>query len=260
MKCILTAVSEICLAARETLGLHVVKLLNRIARGLLRRSPFRALRHRLFLRFIRRHADIDYPQRARRVLVVGVYLATREHSAEHLAQAFAQVHPDIDVVQRWVAIGPASTRPELAKVTVLEVASVTPKFALVNRVFADIDIGDYDYVSWSTTTYTFPAISCRRSSPIRERSTSPWRNRRERGIATSTTRSHSAVRGFSPGARALSNADRWSRFAATRPASCFRSPIHSNCGDSTSSGPWRSSVGRSGWGHRRACGRSQPAN
>jgi hypothetical protein len=80
----------------------------------------------------------------RRVLVVGVYLATREHSADHLARAFAQVHPDIDVVQRWVAIGPASTSAELG--SVLRVASVEPKFVLVNRVLADIDIGSFDYV------------------------------------------------------------------------------------------------------------------
>jgi hypothetical protein len=82
----------------------------------------------------------------RRVLVVGVYLATREHSAEHLARAFAQAHPDIDVVQRWVAIGPASTSAELGSVTVLQVASVVPKFELVNRAFAGIDIGSFDYV------------------------------------------------------------------------------------------------------------------
>jgi hypothetical protein len=81
-----------------------------------------------------------------RVLIVGVYLATRKHSAEHLARAFAQVHPGIDVVQRWVAVGPASTSAELASVTVLQVASVAPKFVLVNRALADIDIGVFDYV------------------------------------------------------------------------------------------------------------------
>ena len=53
---------------------------------------------------------------------------------------------------------------------------------------------------------------------------------------------------FSRGAHALSNADPWSRFAATQPPSYFRSPIRSNCGGSIPSGPWRSSVGRSKWG------------
>jgi len=78
--------------------------------------------------------------------VVGVYLATREHSAEHLARAFAHARPEIDVVQRWAAIGPASTSAELGGVTVLQVESVVPKFELVNRLFAGVDIGSFDYV------------------------------------------------------------------------------------------------------------------
>jgi hypothetical protein len=123
-----------------------VKLLHRIARDLLRKSPFRALRHRLFLRSSAATPPPTIRSAPRRVLVVGIYLATREHSAEHLAGVFAQVHPDVDVVQRWVAIGPASTSPELAKVTVLQVESMAPKFVLVNRAFADIDLVDYDYV------------------------------------------------------------------------------------------------------------------
>ena len=120
-----------------------MKLLRQIAREVLRRLPLRGLRHRLFLNS---SAGTKIPGAPRRVLVVGVYLATRDHSAEHLARAFAQVHPNIDVVQRWVAVGPASTSADLGRVTVLQVASAVPKFVLMNRVFADIDISDFDYV------------------------------------------------------------------------------------------------------------------
>jgi hypothetical protein len=108
--------------------------------------PFRELRHRLFLDSSAAASGATIPGAPRRVLVVGVYLATRDHSAEHLARAFAQVHPNIDVVQRWVAIGPASNSADLGRVTVLQVASPVPKFVLMNRVFADIDMGSFDYV------------------------------------------------------------------------------------------------------------------
>lgn len=108
--------------------------------------PLREVRHRLFLDSSAAASGATLPGAPRRVLVVGVYLATRDHSAEHLARAFAQVHPNIDVVQRWVAIGPASTSAELGRVTVLQVASPVPKFVLMNRVFADVDMGSFDYV------------------------------------------------------------------------------------------------------------------
>ena len=49
-------------------------------------------------------------------------------------------------MQRWVAVGPASTSTALGRVTVLQVASAVPKFVLINRLFADIDIGGFDYV------------------------------------------------------------------------------------------------------------------
>jgi len=112
----------------------------------LKRSPLRGLRHRLFLRSSPIPPARTVSSAPQRVLVVGVYLATREHSAEHLARAFAQVHPGIDVVQRWIAIGTASTDAELGSVTVLQVASIAPKFELVNRALADIDIASFDYV------------------------------------------------------------------------------------------------------------------
>jgi len=123
-----------------------VKLLRRIARGIVKSLPLRELRHRLFLDSSAAASGATLPGAPRRVLVVGVYLATRDHSAEHLARVFAQAHPNIDVVQRWVAIGPASTSAALGRVTVLQVASPVPKFVLMNRVFADVDMGSFDYV------------------------------------------------------------------------------------------------------------------
>src|SRR6187402_3468348 len=72
-----------------------VKLLRRIARGIVKSLPLRELRHRLFLDSSAAASGATLPGAPRRVLVVGVYLATREHSAEHLARAFAQAHPNI---------------------------------------------------------------------------------------------------------------------------------------------------------------------
>src|SRR6478735_1012544 len=64
-----------------------VKLLRRIARGIVKSLPLREMRHRLFLDSSAAASGATLPGAPRRVLVVGVYLATRDHSAENLARA-----------------------------------------------------------------------------------------------------------------------------------------------------------------------------
>jgi hypothetical protein len=81
----------------------------------------------------------------RRALVLGVYLAGKPNTAEHIAATLAQSH-DIDACQRWVALGDAPADGQLGAVTALTVTEPTPKFALLNRLLAEEDLDSYDFV------------------------------------------------------------------------------------------------------------------
>ena len=127
--------------------MYLVRHLNHIATGILRALPLRAWRHRRFLR-PRDHRprpciDSALPLR---VLALGVYLSEGVHSAEHIAAALASGGPGIEVVQRWAAIGPISTNPELASLTVVQSVEMQPKFELVNRALLGVEISAFDYV------------------------------------------------------------------------------------------------------------------
>ena len=52
---------------------------------------------------------------------------------------------DVEVDQRWVALGDGPTA-ELESVTALTVTEPTPKYALLNRLMAEEDLADYDFV------------------------------------------------------------------------------------------------------------------
>ncbi|MQA73278.1 MAG: glycosyltransferase [Solirubrobacterales bacterium] len=82
---------------------------------------------------------------ARRALVLGVYLAGKPNTAEHIAATLAR-SVDLEVRQRWVALGGEPADGELGAVTALTVAEPTPKYALLNRLLADEDLASYDFV------------------------------------------------------------------------------------------------------------------
>ena len=90
-----------------------------------------------------------YRDGAGRALVLGVYLAGKPNTAEHVAATLARSR-DFEVRQVWAALGedhpdaPASSAIE--PVTALKVTEPTPKYALLNRLLAGEDLTSYDYV------------------------------------------------------------------------------------------------------------------
>jgi glycosyltransferase involved in cell wall biosynthesis len=82
---------------------------------------------------------------ARRALVLGIYLAGKANTAEHVASTLAGSR-DFEVEQRWIALGGEPADGELGAVTVMAVSEPTPKYALLNRLLADEDLARYDFV------------------------------------------------------------------------------------------------------------------
>ena len=91
-----------------------------------------------------------------RVLVVGIYLADRENTAEGIA---AELHRSRSwsVDQRWVALGRAKAPEPLAALTVERLERMTPKFRIVNRLLERIPLGDYEYVLLTDDDIELPA-------------------------------------------------------------------------------------------------------
>jgi glycosyltransferase involved in cell wall biosynthesis len=84
-------------------------------------------------------------ERTGRALVLGVYLAGKPNTAEHIAATLARSR-DLEVRQRWVALGDAPANGELGSVTVLSVSEPTPKYSLLNGLLAEEDLADYDFI------------------------------------------------------------------------------------------------------------------
>ena len=81
----------------------------------------------------------------RRTLVLGIYLAEKANTAEHVAASFAASR-DFEIEQRWIALGGEPAVGELGAVTAMAVSEPTPKYALLNRLLAAEDLTDYDFV------------------------------------------------------------------------------------------------------------------
>jgi hypothetical protein len=80
-----------------------------------------------------------------RALVLGIYLADKPNTAEHVAATFARSQ-DLEVCQRWAALGGDPADGELGSVTALTVTEPTPKYALLNRLMAEEDLASYQFV------------------------------------------------------------------------------------------------------------------
>lgn len=80
-----------------------------------------------------------------RVLVLGVYLADKEHRAAEISRELAASRR-WDVDQRWAALGRSPAPPELAEVTALRQVSRQGKFVLVNRLLAGVDLERFAFV------------------------------------------------------------------------------------------------------------------
>jgi hypothetical protein len=84
-------------------------------------------------------------EEARRALVLGIYLADKPNTAEHIAGTFAGCR-DLEIEQRWIALGGEPADGELGAVTAMGVSEPTPKYALLNRLLAEEDLEGYDFV------------------------------------------------------------------------------------------------------------------
>jgi len=80
-----------------------------------------------------------------RVLVLGVYLADRANSAEHLVERFS-ASPGLVVEQRWVALGGRAPDGPLGTVTVQTGSKPSPKFTLINKLLRPGDLDRFDFI------------------------------------------------------------------------------------------------------------------
>jgi tetratricopeptide (TPR) repeat protein/2-polyprenyl-3-methyl-5-hydroxy-6-metoxy-1,4-benzoquinol methylase len=85
------------------------------------------------------------PEKRKKVLVAGVYLADRENTAADIA-AVISASKDFDVVQKWVAIGDGTPDETLAAVTVARLDGMKPKYAILNDLFDREHLEDFDFI------------------------------------------------------------------------------------------------------------------
>ena len=88
-----------------------------------------------------RHA----PPLGTRVLVLGIYLANRSNTVQHLMEAFGRA-THCHVEQRWVALKGEPATPLQRLYTVRVVHERTPKFRLLNELLDGGDLYSYDYL------------------------------------------------------------------------------------------------------------------
>ncbi len=82
---------------------------------------------------------------ANEILVLGVYLTDKENYAPGIL-AELQKSRDWVVDQRWVGLGKAAPDPDLQAPTAWHQKKPTPKFVLLNRLLADINLAAYEYL------------------------------------------------------------------------------------------------------------------
>lgn len=114
-----------------------------------------AFRHLLDL--LRNKLKIRHQQPAHneRVLVLGIYLANKENTVQHLVKALSksrQYHVD----QRWVALNGKPPSTKVSAVTHLQVTGVVPKFELINRLLSHVNLNDYSFVLVCDDDITVP--------------------------------------------------------------------------------------------------------
>lgn len=82
---------------------------------------------------------------AKRVLVTGVYLpAIPNHAARISGDLLASTQWRVDL--RWASIGKGPVDETLSALTTLRLQEPVPKFALLNRLLAEVDLDRYDFL------------------------------------------------------------------------------------------------------------------
>jgi hypothetical protein len=85
------------------------------------------------------------PQGRPKVLVVGVYVGNKPSLIDHIVEQLATA-TQVDLVQRWAAIGGASPSPAVDAVTVERIQGYEPKWLLLERLVRDAPDQGFDYV------------------------------------------------------------------------------------------------------------------
>jgi hypothetical protein len=84
-------------------------------------------------------------QKDNRVLVVGVYLPSVAHHAVAISSELLSAR-DWCVDLFWASVGSGAIPQELREVTVLRLSERVPKFALLNRLLARVDLRPYRFL------------------------------------------------------------------------------------------------------------------
>lgn len=92
---------------------------------------------------------------AKRMLVVGIYLANKKNTVEHLVKAFGSSR-NLRVDQRWVSLNGSPPSARVARVTSLKIEGRIPKFTLINRLLSGVDLSEYDYLIVCDDDITVP--------------------------------------------------------------------------------------------------------
>ncbi len=79
------------------------------------------------------------------VLILGVYLGDKPNHVESLVAGFA-ASTSYRVRQRWAALGPVSSDPNVRQVTSVHSTEPAPKFVLINQLLASEPFLSYEYV------------------------------------------------------------------------------------------------------------------
>ena len=93
---------------------------------------------------------------ARRVLVVGIFLADKENLAPRITQELA-LSSNWDVEQRWSSLGKSQPDSDMAPFTVQVTDTFSPKFLLLNQLLGKIDLYEFEYVIVSDDDIQLPA-------------------------------------------------------------------------------------------------------
>jgi hypothetical protein len=107
---------------------------------------FHSGRHWLGLALSKRPLNTMHkPVGTPKILVVGVYVGSVKHLAKELCAEFGASKSCI-VEQRWASLGEKSADSVLSRCTVIECLERVPKFELLNRLIAEIDMSQFDFI------------------------------------------------------------------------------------------------------------------
>lgn len=95
-------------------------------------------------------------QAKRRILIVGVYLASKENLASQITQELSN-SSNWSAEQRWVSLGKDGPAQNLVPFTAKAIHQPSPKFSLLNEVLHKVDLTSYEYLIVSDDDIQLPS-------------------------------------------------------------------------------------------------------